>query len=152
MNAMTPFDMTGYANDPAKLDACNGWVAACRPIIETYLKLDDEAVASLVTACAKEREGKRWNEPRTPMEREYREARDYCDNAAKSIYAMLEGIRDSFICDERVGLQDDDTAQDAADEFNDWLAEQTITVDAAIKQVSDDVYAAWLASIRSKAA
>lgn len=152
MSALTSWDLTGYANDPAKLIACNAWVTACRPIIETYLKLDDETIAPLTAACAKERDGKRWNDPRTPMEREYREARDYCDNAAKSIHAMLEGIRDSFIADERVGLQDDDTAQDAADEFNDWLTEQTITVDAAIKQVSDEVYAAWLASLRSKAA
>lgn len=152
MNALTPFDMTGYANDPAKLDACNKWVAACKPIIKAFLVLDDEAVSGLTLAASAERTGLKWSDPRTPMEREYREAQAEIEGAAKTIRAQLEGIREAFINDEQCGLQDCDIAQEAADEFNDWLSEKTTSVDDAIKAVSDEVYAEWLASFRRKVA
>jgi hypothetical protein len=137
------WSMAGYANDPSKLDACNKWVDAARPIIKAFFVLDDAAQWPLVEAAGKEREGRRWSDPATYLERDYREAQDYIKVAAKSLFEMLDGIRDSFICDERCGLQDSDIAQEAADEFNDWLSDETLSVDAAVALVTAEHNAAF---------
>ena len=136
----TPYaiDHAEWANDPAKLDACNAWVDHAKPIIAAYLMLDDEVDYVLLSAKIKARGDRRWNEPTTLAERDYSEARDVVGKAKRELRDLIEGIRDNFLCDERVGVQDDDAAQEEADAFNDWLTDETTSVDKALDAVAQD--------------
>lgn len=134
---IVPVAEPGYANDPAKLTACNAWVDHARPIITAMLMLDDEVDGVLLSAAVKAETGRRWSDPRSWQARDYDEARAEVRGARKALHDMLDGIRDSFISDERVGCYDDPDAQEEADAFNDWLDAETISVDAAVRSVSE---------------
>lgn len=135
--------MPGYANDPAKLLACNKWVDHARPIIKAMFVLEDAADAPLLTALVAAGRGL-TSHPATWQERDYREARVQVAKARNALFDMLDGIRDNFIADERAGIgnNDDETAE--ADDFNDWLGESTISVDAAVQIVTDEHNASFL--------
>lgn len=132
----------GYANDPAKLHACNAWINHARPIIKAWLVLDDAADAPLFNAVVDLNKAHKFGDPRSWQERDYEEARGHIRKAGKELYAMLEGIRDNFICDELAGQSDDPDAQEEADAFNDWLHGETASVDAAVNLVADEPRAA----------
>lgn len=100
-----------------KLANANQWVDAARPIIRAMFDIEDIALHGL--------EG----------EQTRREARGYLSDAYRGLEGMLDGIRDEFLCDERMSwnplMGDREAAR--ADEFNDWLDETTISTSAAIK-------------------
>lgn len=123
-----------YANDPGKLRACNKWVDHARPIIQVIFAVEDAQHPITVAWLDADKWGKR---------RDYDEAKGYLANARKALYAMLEGIRDNFIADERCGIGNTDDETEAADQFNDWLAEHIITVDQAVRIVTDEHNAAF---------
>lgn len=125
-----------YANDPAKLRACNKWVDHARPIIKAMFVLEDAADGPLLSALVEAGKGGSIRRPVTWQERNYRDARDEIKKARRALYDMLDGIRDNFICDEMAGQSDDPDEQEEADAYNDWLAESTVSVDAAIRAVA----------------
>lgn len=133
-----------YANDPAKLRACNAWVDHARPIIQAMFAVED-AAGPLTSAWLKAGEGRRFNEPLRWQQRDYDYARADIEAARKALFDTLDGIRDNFIADERCGIGNTDAETEAADEFNDWLDAETITVDAAVKLVADEQDAAYVA-------
>ncbi len=135
---IAPVAAPEYANDPAKLAKCNAWVEHARPIILAMLMLDDEVDSVLLRAKIDADKDRRWNEPVSWQARDYDEARGEVKGASKALFAMLDGIRDNFICDEMVGVYDNPDAQEEADAFNDWLHAETIGVDAAVNRVAED--------------
>jgi hypothetical protein len=141
-----------YANDPAKLRACNAWVDHARPIIKAMFVLEDAADEPLLAAVVEAGKGRRFRDPETWQERDYRCARAEVAGARKALFAMLDGIRDSFISDERCGIGDTDDETEAADAFNDWLEENTTSVDQAIRVVTDEHNAAFDAALLGRAA
>jgi hypothetical protein len=132
-----------YATDSGKLRACNKWVDHARPIILSMLVLDDEADGPLIRAVVDAGKDRRWRDPEPWQVRDYREARAEVAKARKALYDMLDGIRDNFISDERCGIGDTDAETEAADEFNDWLGEHTISVDQAVQIVNAEQNAAY---------
>ena len=128
----------GYANDPAKLLLTNKWVDQARPIIKAMLVLDDAGDAPLVQALCATHRSIHHRGPETWQERDYRGARKEIAKAGKALFNMIEDIRDNFIADECAGIGDNDDETQAADEFNDWLTDNTISVNAAIDMVADE--------------
>ena len=139
---MNMFATIAVPTDHAKVAACNAWVDEARPIIVAMFALED-ANGDLFTAQMTARGHRRYDEPTEPGERSCMEARDYIEKARACLFDMLDGIRDNYLCDERAGAQDDDTAQDAADDFNDWLDDETLSVKAAVDLVIAEQNAAY---------
>lgn len=127
-----------YGNDPGKLRLTNKWVDHARPIIKAMFLLDDAADQLLVEALCATHRSIHHTAPETWQERNYREARAEVAGAGRALYDMLDGIRDNFICDECCGVGDTDDETEAADAYNDWLRAETITVDQAIRIVTDE--------------
>jgi hypothetical protein len=141
---------TNIVADPVEtaVAAANAWVRTATPIIKAYLALD--MIDGDLRAAAHDFRGhKRWNEPVEYDERVCTEVRSDITKAAEQVYATIEGIREDFICDhwahEPDGPADDsdaaahayDAACDTCMEFNDRLKRETISVDAAVKQIGE---------------
>jgi hypothetical protein len=113
-----------------KLANANQWVLAARPIIRAMFAIEDIQLNGL--------EG----------EQTRREARGYLSDAYRNLEAMLDGIRDEFLCDERVSwnplMGDLEAAQN--DEFNDWLDDNTTSARDAIKAEVEQFNASWSAA------
>lgn len=113
-----------------KLANANQWVLAARPIIRAMFAIEDIDFNGL--------EG----------EQTRREARGYLSDAYRNLEAMLDGIRDDFLCDERVSWSHfmTDAEATAADELNDWLDDHTTSVRDAIKAEVEQFNASWSAA------
>lgn len=108
----------------AAVEAANKWVDVARPIILASMRLDDQPWSEL--AHLRRFEG---------QERTWREAKDILTQAQRDLNDMVEGIRDDFISDQRLGCAKSDEEAEAFDEFNDELERDVTSVREAIKQV-----------------
>lgn len=124
----------------------NAWTIHARPIIRTYLTMDDVSISSAwLEASAMHRKAKRDGDKNAETEgfvrvQSYNEAMRYIASCQSSLYDMLEGIRDNYLADQCPPMPDDDdeAAWDARDAFNDELARSVISVDAAVRMVEGE--------------
>jgi len=116
------------------ITAANEWQAHALPIIRAYYALEDVSLNSDI--CANHYGKDAMSKQRTS---DYREAQGYVTKAQDALYDMLDGIRDSFICDHSAGYAYNapEAEVDAADEFNEELARSVVSVEAAVRAVGD---------------
>lgn len=130
----------------------NQWLPHARPIIKVYLDMEEacflsgawvEADKTLRSAVSKEQRTQARR-----MRDDYDEANSHCEKARTALYAMLEGIRDNYRCDHLLpypypndGFDSEDAhdeAYDRAENFNNELDRNLITVEAAVRMVGDE--------------
>lgn len=116
--------------------AANAWLDHARPIIRAYLAMEDACLAADICTV---HYGK--DDASKAKTRDYREADGYRKEAQRSLYDMMEGIRDNYLADQCPPMPDDDdeAAWDARDAFNDELARSVISVDAAVRMVEGEL-------------
>lgn len=121
----------------------NAWVDTARPVIKAMLLIEDAPDYAVLKALV---------DPAIPSLRDamsarqrvatdtWREARGIIRNARGELFEMLDGIRDSFLCDDRQGWVSgmSDEQAEAVDAFNDELDRLVVSVDAAVKMVGDE--------------
>lgn len=114
--------------------AADAWVQHATPIIRTYLALEDLDMGKDI--CANHYGRDAISKQKTL---DYREARGYVQTAQASLYDMLDGIRDNYICDHSAPYPLDMSQDelDAADEFNEELGRCVVSVEAAVRVVGD---------------
>jgi hypothetical protein len=114
------------------ISAANAWVAHARPIIQAYLAMEDARLSAAICEV-------HYGEDTISKQRthDYREADGYVKDAQRSLYDMLDGIRDNYRCDyaRSVSMDADEAELDAADAFNDELDRGIVSVDAAVRMV-----------------
>lgn len=146
MNA--PVQIT--ARTPAMaIEAANAWVNTARPIIKAWFQLD-EAHLHVVRARLDDPKGYGSYHKMSPAARTWEEAQSLIDKCRSELFEMLGGIRDNFICDERmegpsideptdpIERQAWDDAWSDSEEFNDEIERGCMSVDAAIKLVESE--------------
>lgn len=116
--------------------AANRWVDHARPVIKAYLAMHDAMMAPDI--CAVHYGKDAVSKAKTS---DYREADSYIKEAASSLFNMLDGIRDNYLCGQRksclVGMSDAEI--NTVDAFNDELDEAVMSVDAAVRIVEGEV-------------
>lgn len=100
----------------AAVEAANEWQSVGRPIILALLAVD--RATDEIHCLYPDRK------------RDYHEAHDIIETARTTLFEMLDGIRDDFLCDQRKSwnssLSDDEAEE--ADAFNDQLEEAVVSV------------------------
>lgn len=146
MNA--PVQITARTSAMA-IEAANLWVDTARPIIKAWFQLD-EAHLHVSRARLSDPKGFAAYHKMSPNARTWQEAERHISACRDELFEMLGGIRDSFICDERmegpsidepkhpVERQAWDNAWSDSEEFNDELERGCIGVDAAIRLVEGE--------------
>jgi hypothetical protein len=110
------------------------WVDLARPIIKAMFAVDDDAEQHVRAAWLDAYAAKQGHHRRL-----YSEARGYLEKARNELFAMLDGIRDDYLCDEcpqQPSQFADEQAWADRDEWNAALAESVTTVEAAIQIVT----------------
>lgn len=121
----------------------NQWVDTARPIIKAMLLIEDApdyaVLKALVDPAIPSRRDAMSDRQRLATDT-WREARGIIRQAREDLFEMLDGIRDSYLCDDRqgwvTGMSDDEA--EAVDAFNDELDRLVVSVDAAVKLVGDE--------------
>lgn len=107
---------TMYANNANRLVEANGWTDIAAPLLDAYNTLDQlHANTYDVDSDAS------------------REVRRIYAAAMSNVMDEIDSYRDAAIYDAQVGYGPDDMGQEIADEFNDWLADNTVTIRVALK-------------------
>jgi hypothetical protein len=135
------------ARTPAMaIEAANAWVNTARPIIKAWFQLD-EAHLHVSRARLSDPKGFAAYHKMSPAARTWEEAQSLIDKCRAELFEMLGGIRDNFICDERMEGPSIDEPEGAAEqrawdnawsdseEFNDEIERGCMSVDAAIRIV-----------------
>jgi hypothetical protein len=112
-----------YANNPGKLRSCNDWVKAARPILQS-IRVLDRAHVDLIDAA------------RGFSTYELVEAGAAIGTAGNRLEEIAGEMRSEAIHSAGAGLRDDPIEQEEADDFSDWLDENTISVNDALKMLA----------------
>ncbi len=119
------------------IEQCNAaWTAHARPIVESYV-LMDEAFAPLFKATtADPSHRKRWAE-RSLQVHDWDEVTKIVDKAREALYQMLDGIRDNHRCDYCQSFPDDilDDEWNRREEWNAELEAGLVTVGGFVREV-----------------
>lgn len=142
MNAHTIILDPQQAAFMAACERANKWIDAARPIIKTMFAIEDADGEHLFQAKIAARGDRRYDAPETPDERTYKEAQKYLASAHTCLFEMLDGIRADFLADETPPQPQPDASEQEwtdRDEFGDALDGAVTGVDAAIKQIGDEL-------------
>jgi len=123
-----------YANNPGKLRSTNAWVEAAQPALLALFKLEGLVSDLDDQSC-------RLDLPKH-IAANYGEAMGAVSNGAITLRAIIDGIRDDYISDERPGIYDDAATQEEAGDFDDWLSETTFSFDQAVQIIAARVTSA----------
>lgn len=121
-----------YANNPAKLDKAALWHLDALPLIRALFDLEDVAERADTAKHRADEAGNRMAAANA------RELSGIAYRATKEVRHEIETTRDEVISDLEVGVQDDDAAQDAADDFNGELQSAAPAVDVVIRRFARD--------------
>lgn len=118
------------------VEQANSWVETARPIIKAYLALD-QIHGDLRSEEFKRRGNRRYNVPASYAECACKDAGSDVGTAVEALAAQIDAIRSDMLNDESLNASQnaDDAEWDYVEAFNDDLARQCVTVDAAVKLV-----------------
>jgi hypothetical protein len=151
MNAPAPIQIVTIE---AAIERANKWVDVARPVIKAMFAVED-AQSPVRKARLADPKGYAFYAKMSPEARIWEEAESYLTKCREQLSEMLDGIRDNYLCDERMpGPQesepDDPVARQAldnawsdADDFNDELERGCLSTDAAVKLVEAEHNAAF---------